>query len=204
MIPAHTYLIYFLLYAVAVAIPGPGILAIVARALGGGFRGTIPAVLGNTLGDLILMSLSTFGLAVVAHQLGSLFLVVKLAGAAYLIWLGYRYWTAPVSNVSGADLVSPKAHQGFLAQLMLTLGNPKGLVFFLALMPGVIDLNRLNAAGYAQLCTVTLILIPTIELAYAALASQVRVFLAGVTARRRLNKGAAAIMISAGVGVAVT
>jgi threonine/homoserine/homoserine lactone efflux protein len=67
----------------------------------------------------------------------------------------------------------------------------------------VIDLNRLNGAGYAQLCTVTLILIPAIELAYAALASQVRTFLAGVTARKRLNRGAAAVMIGAGIGVAV-
>jgi threonine/homoserine/homoserine lactone efflux protein len=201
MISLHSYLIYFALYAVAVAIPGPGILAIVGRALGNGFRATIPAVLGNTLGDLILMSLSAFGLAVVARQMGSLFLVVKLAGAAYLVWLGYRYWTAPVADLQVAP---SRAHQGFIAQLMLTLGNPKGLVFFLALMPSVIDLNRLNGTGYVQLCTVTLILIPAIELAYAALASQVRVFLAGVTARRRLNKGAAAVMIGAGIGVAVS
>ena len=200
MISLHTYLIYFSLYAIAVAIPGPGILAIVARALGNGFSATIPAVAGNTLGDLILMSLSAFGLAVVAREMGSLFLGVKLAGAAYLIWLGYRYWTAPVADL---QLVPSKAHQGFIAQLMLTLGNPKGLVFFLALMPSVIDLNRLNPAGYAQLCTVTLILIPAIELAYAALASQVRAFLAGATARKRLNKGAAAVMIGAGIGVAV-
>jgi len=200
MISLHTYLIYFSLYAVAVAIPGPGILAIVARALGNGLRATIPAVLGNTLGDLILMSLSAFGLAVVAREMGSLFLVVKLAGAAYLIWLGYKYWTAPVADL---QVVPAKARQGFIAQLMLTLSNPKGLVFFLALMPSVIDLNRLNLAGYAQLCTVTLILIPAIELAYAALASQVRTFLAGATARKRLNKGAAAVMIGAGIGVAV-
>jgi len=201
MISWHSYLIYFALYAIAVAIPGPGILAIVARALSNGFRATIPAVLGNTLGDLILMSLSAFGLAMVARELGGLFQFVKLVGAAYLIWLGYKYWTAPVEDLKVAP---SKAHQGFLAQLMLTLGNPKGLVFFLALMPSVIDLNRLNAGGYTQLCTVTLVLIPSIELAYAALASQVRKFLAGVTARRRLNKGAAAIMIGAGVGVAVS
>ena len=200
MIPAHTYLIYFLLYAIAVAIPGPGVLAIVARALGNGFRATIPAVLGNTLGDLILMSLSAFGLAVIAREMGSLFLVVKMVGAAYLIWLGYKYWTAPVADL---QLVPYSPHQGFFAQLMLTLGNPKGLVFFLALMPSVIDLNRLNITGYAQLCTVTLTLIPAIELFYAALAAQARTLLTGVVARRRLNKSAGAIMIGAGVGVAV-
>jgi len=200
MIAVHNYLLYLALYAVAVAIPGPGILAIVARALGNGFRATVPAVLGNTLGDLILMSLSAFGLAVVAREMGGLFLIVKLAGAAYLVWLGIRYWTAPVHALA----VTPSgARQGFLAQLALTLGNPKGIVFFVALMPTAIDLGRLNLAGYAQLVAATLMVIPTIELAYAALASQVRAFLTGVTARRRMNKGAAAIMIGAGIGVAV-
>src|ERR1043165_3649645 len=114
MISPHTYLIYFTLYAIAVAIPGPGILAIVARALGNGFRATVPAVLGNTLGDLILMSLSVFGLAVIARELGGLFLIVKLAGAAYVIYLGYRYW---IMKVETAEPVEAKARQGFLAQL---------------------------------------------------------------------------------------
>ena len=200
MIAAHNYLVYFVLYAIAVAVPGPGILAIVARALGSGFRATVPAVAGNTVGDLMLMTLSAFGMAAVARQMGGLFLGVKLAGAAYLIWLGYRCWRAPVAELK---IAPSSAQQGFVAQLLLTLGNPKGLVFFLALMPSVIDLSRLNAAGYAQLCSVTLILIPAIELAYAALASQVRSFLTSVTARKRMNKSAGAIMIGAGIGVAV-
>jgi len=200
MILPHSYLIYFTLYAIAVAIPGPGILAIVSRALGSGFRNTLPAILGNTLGDLILMTLSAFGLAVVAREMSGLFHVVKLIGAAYLLYLGYRYWTAPVTRT---HIMPSKAHQGFLAQLLLTLGNPKGLVFFLALTPSVIDLGKLNGLGYLQLISVTLILIPSIEIACAALAAQVRVFLTGVTARRRMNKSAAAIMIGAGIGVAV-
>ena len=200
MIPPHNYMIYFILYAIAVAVPGPGIFAIIARALGSGFRATVPAVMGNTLGDLVLMTLSAFGLAVIARQMGGLFYGVKLAGAAYLVYLGYKYWTVPVAQAT----VAPRsARQGFVSQLMLTLGNPKGIVFFLALMPSAVDLTRLNGIGYLQLCTVTLLLIPAIELAYAALAAQARIFLSGVTARRRMNKGAGAIMIGAGIGVAV-
>ena len=102
MIPLHNLLLYCGIYAAAIATPGPGIFAIIARALNGGFRSTIPAVIGNTLGDLILMSLSALGLAVVARQMGGLFLIVKLAGAAYLIWLGYKSWTAPVTAACSA------------------------------------------------------------------------------------------------------
>ena len=201
MLSAHSLLIYCGIYALAIATPGPGIMSIVARSLGGGVRATVPAVLGNTLGDLILMSLSVFGLAVIARELGGFFLVVKLTGAAYFIYLGYRYWTMPVEVGEPAPA---RAHQGFLAQLALTLGNPKAIAMFVALLPTAIDLNRLNTIGYLQLCLCTLVLLPAIEFAYAALAAQVRELLSGVTARRRMNKSAGAIMIGAGVGVAVS
>lgn len=199
MIAWHSLLLYCGIYAAAIAVPGPGIFAIVARALGGGFRATAPAVLGNTVGDLILMSLSAFGLAVVARQMGGLFLGVKIAGALYLIYLGLRTWTAG-SRAEGD--VKP-SRNGFLSQLALTLGNPKAIVMFVALLPTVVDLAHLTPAGYLQLCLCTLILIPGIEFSYAALASKARMFLSGPVARRRMNKGAGAIMMGAGVGVMV-
>jgi threonine/homoserine/homoserine lactone efflux protein len=198
MIPLHNLLLYCGIYAAAIATPGPGIFAIIARALNGGFRSTIPAVIGNTLGDLILMSLSALGLAVVARQMGGLFLIVKLAGAAYLIWLGYKSWTAPVTAPDGPQ------GGGFWSQLALTLGNPKAIVMFVAILPTAIDLGRLTPVGYLQLCVCTLILIPGIEFSYAALAGSARRFLSGVKARRRMNKGAGAIMMGAGVGVVVS
>jgi threonine/homoserine/homoserine lactone efflux protein len=197
MIPLHAIAIYCGIYAIAIAVPGPGIVAIVARALREGLGATVPAVMGNTLGDLILMSLSVFGLAFIAHALGGLFLAVKWAGALYLIYLGYRYWTAPVAEAGAAV----PANRGFVSQLALTLGNPKAIVMFVALLPSVVDLNHLNWVGYGELCTCTLVLIPGIEFAYAALASQARAFLSGAIARRRMNKTAGAIMIGAGISI---
>ena len=101
MIPLHNFLLYCRLYAVAIAAPGPGVIAIVARALGSGFRSTVPAALGIMVGDLILMTLSAFGLALVAQAMGQLFLIVKIAGGLYLFFLGYKYWTAKVSDEVG-------------------------------------------------------------------------------------------------------
>jgi threonine/homoserine/homoserine lactone efflux protein len=197
MIPLHAIAIYCGIYAIAIAVPGPGIVAIVARALREGLGATVPAVMGNTLGDLILMSLSVFGLAFIAHALGGLFLAVKWAGALYLVYLGYRYWTAPVAEAGAAV----PANRGFVSQLALTLGNPKAIVMFVALLPTVVDLNHLNWVGYSELCACTLVLIPGIEFAYATLASQARSLLSGTIARRRMNKTAGAIMIGAGIGI---
>jgi threonine/homoserine/homoserine lactone efflux protein len=202
MIPLHNYLLYIGLYAVAVATPGPGVIAIMARALGSGFRATIPASLGILVGDLCIMSLSVFGLALVAQAMGHLFLAVKIAGGLYLLYLGYKYWTA---DVPAADEVVPaSAGRGFLAYLGLTLGNPKAIVFFVALLPLAINPRQLTAAGYLQLVAATCIVIPAVTLSYAALAARLRKFVASQKARKRINKSAGAVMACAGVAVMVT
>ena len=196
MIPWHNFLLYCGLYAVAIAVPGPGVIAIVARALGSGFKSVVPASLGILVGDLCLMTLSAFGLALVAQAMGQLFLAVKVAGGLYLFYLAYKYWTAKVEG--DGEIVPQSAGRGFLAYLGLTLGNPKAIAFFVALLPVAVNPRELNAAGYVQLCGATFVLIPTITLGYAALASQLSRFVASRKARRRINKGAGAVMAGAG------
>jgi threonine/homoserine/homoserine lactone efflux protein len=202
MLSWHSTLIYCGLYAVVIIMPGPGVVAIVARALGSGFRACIPAAIGTAVGDLIWMTLSAFGLAAVAQAMGQSFLAVKLAGAAYLVFMGYRYWTAPVTDMP--QIAASSAREGFMSQLSVTLGNPKAMGFFLAALPAVVDLKHLNAGGYLQLCAATAVLIPTIMLAYAALAAKVRSFLTSRRARKGINRTAAVVMAGAGVGVAVS
>jgi threonine/homoserine/homoserine lactone efflux protein len=177
-------------------------VALVARALGGGFWSAVPMVFGMAAGDLALMTLSAFGLALVAQAMGDLFLIVKLAGAGYLIYLGYKYWTAPVAETLTAKPGS--AAQGFLSQLALTLGNPKAIGFFVALLPTLVDLKTLNVTGFVEMCLMPVTILPAICFAYMALAWSVRSWFQSVLARRRMNKGAGAIMIGAGVTVAVT
>jgi threonine/homoserine/homoserine lactone efflux protein len=202
MISLHSYLIYLGLYAVVIVLPGPGVVAMVARALGSGFKSAIPAAAGTTLGDLVWMTLSAFGLAGLAAAMGQYFLIVKYAGALYLVYMGYKYWTAPVKEMP--DAVPATARQSFLSQFSVTLGNPKAMAFFLAVLPTVVDLRHLNGAGYGQLVLATAVLIPAIMLSYAALAAKVRTLLTSRRAQQRINKTAAVIMAGAGAGVAVS
>jgi threonine/homoserine/homoserine lactone efflux protein len=196
MIPLHSYLLYCGLYAVAIAVPGPGVIAIVARALGSGFRSVIPGTIGILAGDLILMTLSAFGLALVAQAMGQLFLIVKIAGGLYLFYLAYKYWTAEVEEIG--EVVPQSSGRGVLAYLGLTLGNPKAIAFFVALLPVAVNPRELNLIGYLQLVAATFVLIPAITLGYAALAAQLSRFVASRKARRRINKGAGAVMAGAG------
>lgn len=200
MLSWNSYLIFCAIYAAAIAVPGPDIVATVARALSGGFKASIPAAFGIAAGHWILMSLSAFGLALVAHAMGTFFLIVKYAGAAYLLWLAVKYWTAPVHATPEIDAASLR--NGFFGQLALGLGNPKAIAFFMALLPSVVNVHHLNATGYLALSAATWILFPAIGLVYAALAARVRVYLTSLRARRNINRTAAVAMAGAGVTVA--
>ena len=199
MIPLHNFLLYCALYAVAIAVPGPGIISIVARALGSGFRATVPACLGVTAGDLILMTLTAFGLALVAQEAAQLMTVLKFGGGLYLIFLGYRYWTAEVSEQP--EILPESASRGFLSQLGITLSNPKAIAFFVALQPTAIDLSKLTFLGYLELVGATLVLIPAITMGYAAMAARLKNFVASVKARRRFTPGPGVVMAGAGIPI---
>lgn len=200
MIPWHSYLIFLTVMTIAAVVPGPVVMAISARALGSGFRSALPMVIGAGVGDFIVMTLSVLGLAALAQAMGQLFLAVKLIGAVYLVYLGYRMWTATV--VEAAPV--PDGRRGFFAQIALSVGNPKTIAFWVALLPTVIDTRGLTLLAYAQIAAACFVVTPIVMALYAALASHVRKFVSSVRARRRINKGAAVAMVGAGVGVAVS
>lgn len=187
-------------YAIAVAVPGPGIAAVVGRALGTGFAGTVPMVLGILAGDLIYLVFALFGLAAVAAWFGPFFIVVRWAGAAYLLYIAWKFWTAR----PGAEQIGAKSGDGawraFLSGLALTLGNPKAIVFYLALLPTVIPLDKpITMLGFMELVGIVTTVLLAIGLAYAALAAAARELLRGSTAVRALNRTAGAIMAGAAV-----
>jgi threonine/homoserine/homoserine lactone efflux protein len=200
MIPWHSFLIFLGVYTVAAVVPGPVVLAIAARALGSGFRSTLPMVIGAGVGDFIVMTLSVLGLAALAQAMGHFFLIVKLAGAAYLVWLGYKMWTAPVSE----DLAPASVPRGFWPQVALSVGNPKTIAFWVALLPTVIDTRGLTLIAYGEIAATCFVVTPVVMAIYAGLAARIRRFVSSMAARRKINKGAAAVMVGAGATVALS
>ncbi len=198
----HSYLIFLGVYTIAAMAPGPVVMAISARALSRGFRAALPMVAGACVGDFLVLTLSVLGLAALAKAMGPLFLIVKLAGAAYLVWLGFKMWTAPVKE-NASENAAP-ASGGFFAQIALSVGNPKTIAFWVALVPTVIDASGLGFAGYLQLAAACFTVTPAVLIAYAGLAARVRRFISSARARRRINKGAGLAMAGAGATVALS
>ncbi|WP_375452720.1 LysE family translocator [uncultured Devosia sp.] len=183
-------------YAIAVLVPGPGVAAVVARALGGGFRGAFPMVLGILAGDLVYFVFAVFGLAAIAHYFGPIFVVIRWAGAAYLLYVAYKFWTAR----PGTEQMKPKTESAlktFLAGFSLTLGNPKTIVFYLAILPTVIPLDQMNPLAFAELTLIVVVVLLLIGCGYALLASAAREFFKSPKALGRLNKTAGAMMATA-------
>lgn len=190
---------------VAAATPGPGVAAIVARALGVGFRATVPMVLGLMLGDLVWLSFAAFGLAVIAATFGVVFVTIKYAGAAYLMWLAVKLWRAAAGAEAVAAEAKPRsAGRSFLAGLAVTMGNPKTMIFYLALLPAIVDLGALKPLGFVELALATAAVLTVVIGGYAALASVARVWLASPRTRRVVNRVSGTAMGAAAVGVAAT
>jgi len=188
---------------VAAASPGPAITALVARVIGRGVAGAPAFAAGLVLGDLVWLAVATLGLAVVAQTFHEVFLVIKYVGAAYLIYLAYRMWTA---KVEASDVPADRSGEGrlrlLLAGLALTLGNPKVVAFYLALLPSLIDLARVGLAGYLELAGVSVLVLAAVFAAYIAAAARARALFRSPRAMRLFNRAGGTMMAGAAVAVA--
>jgi threonine/homoserine/homoserine lactone efflux protein len=189
-------------YALAVASPGPGVAAVIARALGAGLRGSPAFIAGFVVGDLIWFTCAASGLALIANAYEPLFLIIKYAGAAYLLFLAWKLWTAPAASPDAAPSGGDGDMRLFLGSLALTLGNPKVMVFFLAILPTVVDLRSLTPLGIAELAGLITVIISAVLSGYALLAARARRFITSPGAIRRVNRASGAALAAAAVAVA--
>ena len=183
-------------YLIALIVPGPGVAAIVARALGGGFKSAMPMVFGILAGDLVYFLFAVFGLAAIATYFGPVFVIVRWAGAAYLLYIAWKFWTAK----PGSEQMKPKredALKTFLAGFSLTMGNPKTIVFYLAILPTVVPLGQMNPLAFVELTAIVVICLLIVGCAYAGLAAAARDLFRSEKALGRLNKTAGAMMAGA-------
>jgi threonine/homoserine/homoserine lactone efflux protein len=190
-------------YLLAVATPGPGVTAVIARSLAHGMRGTPAFIAGFLVGDLIWFAAATAGLAALAQTAQTAFLVVRYLGAAYLLYLAYRMWTAPVQPLEVSNRqASQRPLRLFLGSLSLTLGNPKPMIFFIALLPAVVRLQTLHFVDYVLILLAVTLILPLVLGAYSFAASRARRFFRKDSSIRLLNRGAGAAMAGAAVVVA--
>jgi threonine/homoserine/homoserine lactone efflux protein len=189
-------------YALAVAAPGPGVAFVIARSLAHGLKGAPATIAGFLVGDLIWFAIAATGLAALAKTATTLFVAIKWAGVVYLLYLAYKLWNSRAARVDLQEDAGRHGWRAFAASMMLTLANPKTILFFLALLPTVVDLASMNALRFAEISGVMCLVLPAVLGAYAYLAARARVLFTTPKAVRRLNRASGAAMAGAAVMVA--
>jgi threonine/homoserine/homoserine lactone efflux protein len=196
-------LLFASVYLAAVASPGPGLAAVVARGLVRGREHGAFFVAGVVIGDLVWFTLAATGLSVITARFEILFLAIKFAGCGYLLWMAWRIWTAPVR---AADIAAAPQRGGawpaFLGSLSLTLGNPKVIVFFLSIMPLVIDPGAISPLVFAEMAAVIVLVITPVMAGALLLADRAGRVFRSERALRRINRGTAVVMAGAAVAIA--
>ncbi len=183
--------------------PGPGVFATVSQALSSGFRSSVGVVGGIVIGDLLFLLLAVFGLSALAYALGDLFFYIKLLGGAYLVWLGFRMWTkVPVPLNQSHGLERRNGWQRFLGGLVITLGNPKVILFYAGFLPTFIDLSELQTLDIIIIAGLVASILIVVLGTYSFAASRARVLFTSPRAIKVLNRGAGTVMIGTGIVVA--
>ena len=190
-------------FFVFAASPGPDNMTIVARTITHGAASGLAYGTGTVAGILIFLTLAAFGLSVLAAEMGVLMTVLRYAGAAYLIWMGMKLWTAePVvpelSLKTRGSLISV-----FATGMALNLGNPKMPLFYVALLPNIVGAS-LTVDHLAALASVILAVEAVVIGGHVALAVRARTLLRSPEIVRRVNRTAGGVMIGSGLAVAVS
>ena len=153
--------------------------------------------------SLCRLTLSIAGLAVLAQTFHALFVAVRWIGAGYLVYLGWKMWTAPATTPQASDATRAQNHTSmFLAGLTLALSNPKVMLFYLALLPVIVDLRHVGMLGYLELVLITVAVLAIVLGSYIVLAGRVRTFFNSPRAIRWVHRGSAGIMMGAAAWLA--
>ncbi len=189
---------FAIVYFFFVITPGPGVAAMIARGLGTGMKGALPYALGFMLGDMVWFTIAATGLAALATQFAFAFTVVKFAGCAYLIYLAWKIWHTPVhiTDIKRVN-VATDPWPSFIGSLTLCLGNPKVIVFFISIMPLVIDVKQVTLISYFAMLIVMAPFVPLLTFSVLYLAKRARLVFQSTTALRRINRGSAVLMAGA-------
>jgi threonine/homoserine/homoserine lactone efflux protein len=193
----------FVATCIALALlPGPIVTLLIANGLRHGTRAALVNIAGVQLGLAIAIGIVAIGLTTLMATLGYWFDWVRLAGAAYLVWLGIKLIRSPVEGV-GSDAPPPPRGGFFLQGLLVSLSNPKVLVFFGAFIPQFVDMSRDHVSQVTLLGVTFMVIAAVTDALYALLAGRARSFFSA-RRTRLVSRVSGGFMIGGGIWLALT
>jgi threonine/homoserine/homoserine lactone efflux protein len=202
MVSWEALIAFAVIFAAFCAAPGPAVAAVLARVMAQGSTGMVWFVGGLMLGDVVWFMIAAFGLAALATLVQPVFFVLKYLGAAYLLYLAWKLWNAPVTAAT-AEPVRGQGLKLFGGGLLLTMSNPKTMLFYLAVLPALIDLPSLTAMGIVEITGAIVVVFAAVFAAIVVLAAQVRRLFTSPRAVRIVNRTSGVAMAGAAAAIAL-
>lgn len=185
--------------AVLLVIPGPTILLVVSYALGQGWRTALPMAAGVALGDFTAMTLSMLGIGALLAASATVFTVLKLIGAAYLIYLGVKLFRAGGTLRAEPRTDTASAMKMAAHAWLVTALNPKSITFFVAFLPQFIDRHADFGTQMLIFEATFLALAFANAFVYALAAARVRRLAGNQRAIRLFNRTGGTLLVGAGI-----
>jgi len=182
--------------------PGPSIAALVSRVITNGWRDVAPFVLAMWIGEVGWLTVSMAGLTALAQTFHYGFVVLKWTGIAYLVYLAWKMWHARADGEASALPQGQSALRMFTAGMALTIGNPKIMVFYLAVLPSLVTLGTVHLGTWAPMAITCFVVLMAVDCSWILFASYARRLLRTPRAVRLANRVGATAMGGAAVVIA--
>ncbi|MFH2058171.1 MAG: LysE family translocator [Pseudomonadota bacterium] len=198
----HVYLAFVVATAIMIALPGPSVLLTIAHSISFGWKHALFTVAGATMGIAVQLIVAAIGLTSLLNVVAEAFEWLRWAGAAYLVYLGIKQWRS-ASEPLDLDTLAVSKTNLFVQGLVITIPNPKSLIFIAAFLPQFIDAARPLGLQFAFIVPTFLVITFTVTSVWALVAGNVRGFLQSQRAFQSVLRTAGGLMIIAGLGLAL-
>jgi threonine/homoserine/homoserine lactone efflux protein len=188
----------FLLLAL---VPGAGLAIILSRALGGGFANGLAVTTGLIIGDFIFMGIAIVGLSALANSMGSFFNLLKYAGALYLLWLGLKMILSDTKQIEVSAQTGKNLFKDVIMGLIVTLGNPKPILFYGSFLPTFLDLTRVTLSDYLTMGLIITLISFVVYGVFIALTLKAKTFFVSSKATKRLDQAVGVMFLGSSLYV---
>ena len=180
--------------------PGPVWVALLARAMSGGFRSAWPLALGVVVGDVIWPLVAILGVSWIVDQVSWFMDALQWVAVAMFVAMGVLLIRNADQELSeNSSLTRPGMWAGFIAGLVVILGNPKAVLFYMGVLPGFFDLSQVTSLDIVAICTLSFIIPLLGNLILAASVSRVRSLLKKPGTVRKINTTSGWLLIGVGI-----
>lgn len=203
MILDSNFVVFIGALSVAAFSPGPGLAALIATVLANGARKAVWFCVGLIMGDLAWLALSLSGLALIAQQIPVVFIFIKWAGVFYLLYLAVKIWRSPAKATQiQARSKEKNAIARILAGFSITMGNPKAMLFYLALLPSIVSPQSLSMSMAFVLAIAVICILAIVFTVYALVAEKARSMMTSSQSIQTFNRVTASALGGAATWIA--